>query len=151
MGQSLAQLYIHLIFGTKNRKKYILSEIEDDLHAYLAGILKNLESPAIEINSVPDHIHILFRLSKNIALAQAIEDTKKRSSVWIKSKSELTSGFSWQGGYAAFSVSSSKLEVVRRYIKNQKEHHKKVTFQQEVEEFMKEYDVIDYSDEFFWR
>jgi len=151
MGQSLAQLYIHLIFGTKNRIKYILPAIENDLHSYIAGILKKIESPAIEINSVPDHIHILFRLSKNVSLAKAIEEVKKQSSSWVKTKPETKESFSWQGGYAAFSVSSSKLDVVRKYIKNQKEHHKKITFQQEVEEFMKKYDVIDFSDEFFWR
>jgi len=77
MGQSLSQLYVHLTFGTKYRKALIKPIWEKQLHAYLAGILKNYESPAIIINSVPDHIHILFRLSKNYALAKVVEEVKK--------------------------------------------------------------------------
>lgn len=150
MPQSLAQIYVHLIFGTKNRINYISSKIESDLHSYIAGILNNLESPALEINSVPDHMHVLFRLSKNYALSKVIELIKKESSKWMKDKSGVSNQFSWQGGYGAFSVSSSKVDVVRKYIRNQKEHHKKIRFQDEVREFMKEYDVLDYSDEFFW-
>ena len=73
MGQSLSQMYIHLVFGTKVRKPFINPACEDRLHAYMDGILKNMESPAIIINSVPDHIHILFRLSKNYALAKVVE------------------------------------------------------------------------------
>jgi REP element-mobilizing transposase RayT len=77
MGQSLAQLYIHLVFGTKHREPFITAEIEKQLCAYLAGALKNYQSPALEINTVPDHVHILFRLSKNYALAKVVEEVKK--------------------------------------------------------------------------
>ena len=84
MGQSLSQIYIHLVTGTKFRQPLINPVIEDGLHAYMAGILKNMESPAIKINSVPDHIHILFRLSKNFALAKVVENVKKESSKWMK-------------------------------------------------------------------
>jgi REP element-mobilizing transposase RayT len=89
----------------------------------MAGILKNMDSPAIKINSVTDQVHILFRLSKNHALAKVVEEAKKASSKWMKE--EGVKGFTWQIGYAAFSVSSSKVEVVTNYIINQKEHHKK--------------------------
>lgn len=111
MGQSLSQMYIHLVFGTKYRYPYINENVEDSLHAYIAGILKNLESPAIKINSVPDHIHILFRLSKNYALAKVVEEVKKESSKWMKTQG--VTGFTWQGGYGAFSVSSYKVEIVK--------------------------------------
>jgi REP element-mobilizing transposase RayT len=84
MGQSLSQMYIHLVFGTKHRYPFISLEIEDRLHAYTAGILKNYQSPAIKINYVSDHIHILFRLSKNYALAKVVEEVKKNSSIWMK-------------------------------------------------------------------
>ncbi len=86
MGQSLSQMYIHLVFSTKYRQPYINDVIEESLHAYMAGILKNLESPAIKINSVPDHVHILFRLSKNYALAKVVEEVKKQSSKWMKAQ-----------------------------------------------------------------
>lgn len=123
---------------------------DERLHAYLAGILKNYESPAININSVSDHVHILFRLSKNHALADVIEEVKKQSSKWVKDIEGANKKFSWQNGYGAFSVSGSKLETVKKYIINQKEHHKKVTYQEEVEEFIKRYDIIEYDPKYFW-
>ena len=148
MSQSLTQLYVHLTFGTKGRQGLIPEAISEKLHAYIAGILKEDESPALLINSVPDHIHILFRLSKNYSLAKIVEDVKKLSSKWMKTQNQFN--FSWQGGYGAFSVSSSKLSAVKRYIENQKEHHKKVKYQEELEAFMKEYGVINYASEYYW-
>jgi len=148
MGQSLSQLYVHLTFGTKGRYPFIHEQIEPQLHSYIGGILKNKESSALKINSVPDHIHILFRLSKNHALAKVVEDVKKQSSKWMKEKG--VKGFTWQIGYGAFSVSSSKVEVVKNYIVNQKKHHKNKTYKEEVEEFMKEYDIIEYDSGYFW-
>ena len=149
MGQSLSQLYVHLVFGTKYRRPYINETVEKSLHAYIAGILKNLESPALKINSMPDHIHILFRLSKNYALAKVVEEVKKQSSKWMKQQG--VRGFTWQGGYGAFSVSSYKLEVVTNYIIRQKEHHKIVSYKDEVEKFIKEYKLTEYEAEYFWR
>jgi len=148
MGQSLSQMYIHLVFRTKYGQPYIQENIEPSLHAYMAGILKNMESPALKINSVPDHIHILFRLSKNHALAKVVEEVKKQSSKWMKEKG--VNGFTWQIGYGAFSVSSYKVEVVTNYIIRQKEHHKIVTFKDELEKFVKEYNVSEYDAKYFW-
>lgn len=148
MGQSLSQLYVHLIFGTKGRHPWIEEEIAASLHAYMAGIFKNFDSPAIKINSVPDHIHILFRLSKNHALAKVVEKVKLDSSKWMKEKG--VKGFTWQIGYAAFSVSSSKVDVVTRYINKQKEHHMKKTFREEIEEFIREYEVVEFESNYFW-
>lgn len=150
MGQSLSQMYIHLVFGTKGRNLYLTPAIEKRVHSYLAGTLQQYESPALIINSVPDHIHILFRLSKNYALAKVVEEVKKESSKWIKTIEGGTKLFKWQIGYGAFSVSSSKVEVVKRYIENQKEHHGYHTFQEEVEQFVKEYDIIEYDPKYFW-
>lgn len=127
MGQSLSQLYVHLIFGTKNRYPFISSAIETELHKYIASILNSYESPAIKINSVPDHIHILFRLSKKYTLIKIVEEVKKHSSKWMKTKG--IDGFTWQIGYGAFSVSSSKVDIVSKYIVNQKEHHKTQSFE----------------------
>ena len=150
MGQSLSQMYIHLVFGTKGRMPYLTSAIEKRVHAYMAGTLQQYESPALIINSVPDHVHILFRLSKNYALAKVVEEVKKESSKWIKTIEGGTKLFKWQIGYGAFSVSSSKVETVKRYIKNQKEHHGYQTFQEEIEQFAKEYDIIEYDPKYFW-
>ncbi|MEA3496819.1 MAG: IS200/IS605 family transposase [Bacteroidota bacterium] len=151
MGQSLSQIYVHLTFGTKNRYPFIKTKWEKELHAYMAGIFKNYESPALIINSVSTHIHILFRLSKNYALAKVVENVKKESSKWVKQNDIKSSKFAWQNGYGAFSVSSSNVEVVKNYIHKQKEHHRKMTYKEEVEKFLKEYDLINYDEKYFWR
>jgi REP element-mobilizing transposase RayT len=150
MGQSLSQLYVHLTFGTKGRCLWINSTIEKRVHAYMAGTLQQYESPALIINSVPDHVHILFRLSKNFALARIVEEVKKQSSKWIKTIEGGTRQFKWQIGYGAFSVSSSTVETVKRYIENQREHHGYQTYQEEIEQFVKEYDIIEYDPKYFW-
>jgi putative transposase len=150
MGQSLSQLYIHLTFGTKGRFPFIKNDIKHRLHSYLAGTLKNIESPALIINSVPDHVHILFRLSKNYALAKVVEELKKQSSKWFKELDGEYNIFSWQIGYGAFSVSGSKVETVKQYIINQEKHHIKKSFQEEIEEYIKQYDIIEYDAKYFW-
>jgi len=109
------------------------------LHGYLAGILKNLESPALIINSVADHIHILCQLSKNIAACKLIEEAKKNSCKWMKENG--VSEFAWQSGYGVFSVSQSNVDAVRDYIEGQPEHHKKRDFKDEFREFCKKYNV----------
>ena len=150
MSQSLSQIYVHLVYGTKNRFPFLKDDIRNRMHAYKAGTLKKYESPAIVINSVEDHVHILFRLSKNHALSKIVEEIKKQSSKWIKGIEGGSSKFAWQGGYGAFSVSSSKVEVVKQYIEKQREHHKKKSFREEVEDFVKKYDVINYDAKYFW-
>jgi putative transposase len=150
MSQSLSKLYIHLTFSTKGRAPIIHDEIRDDLHSYLAGTFKRVDSPALIINSVPDHIHALFRMSKNVSLAKILEELKKSSSKWMKENTGNPS-FYWQIGYGAFSVSSSKIETTMRYIARQKEHHKQLSYRKEIEKFMKEYDVVEYDPVYFWK
>ena len=149
MSQSLSKLYVHLTFSTKHRKPWIHKTIKTDLNAYMAGTLKKVESPALIINSVPDHVHILFRLSKNVALAKIVEEVKKSSSKWMKEHSGNRS-FYWQTGYGAFSVSSSKVNTMTRYITRQEEHHKHMDYREEIERFMREYDVVEYDPDYFW-
>ncbi|TLX70664.1 IS200/IS605 family transposase [Labilibacter sediminis] len=150
MGQSLSQLYVHLTFGTKERYAFISSDWERKLLAFITGIIKNHDSSCIISNCVEDHVHILFSMSKNYALSKIIENIKKESSKWVKDNIPSCSKFSWQTGYGGFSVSSSKLEVVKRYIENQKEHHKKLSYQEEVKMFFKEYN-LEYNPEYYWR
>ena len=151
MGQSLSQLYVHLTFGTKYREPLINQADEERLHSYMAGILKNLESPALIINSVPDHVHILFRLSKNHALAKVVEEVKKQSSKWIKEIGKGYLTFSWQPGYGAFSLSSRAVEIVRKYISNQKRHHRTKSYVEELERLFRECGVIEFDPEYYWR
>ncbi len=93
------------------------------------------------IGVMPDHIHALCVLSKNVALSKLVEEIKRHSSKWIKTKAVNLSKFHWQNGYGAFSVSQSQLDKVRNYILNQKEHHRKRTFQEEVKAFQDKYNV----------
>jgi REP element-mobilizing transposase RayT len=105
----------------------------------MAGVLKNLESPALVINSVPDHVHILCQLSKNLAACKLVEEAKKSSSKWMKEQGVLD--FSWQNGCGVFSVSQSNVGAVRKYIEGQAGHHKKKDFMAEFREFCQRYNV----------
>ena len=135
MSQSLANIVVHLVFSTKGRRPLLRDEERGQLHAYIAGILKNHDSPLIEINSVRDHVHILFAQSKNHASAKIVEQVKTGSSVWLKKQNPWYSDFAWQAGYGEFSVSPMHVEAVREYIQNQAEHHRQEDFQTEFRRF----------------
>jgi putative transposase len=128
MPQSLAAIYVHLVYTTKNRQPLIRPEIEEDLRRYHAGILKNLESPMICSGGTADHIHTLFRLGRKTSIANIVEELKKSSSAWIKTQGPQYSDFYWQCGYGAFSIGQSGVENLKDYIANQKEHHRTKTF-----------------------
>jgi REP element-mobilizing transposase RayT len=149
MGQSLAKNLIHLIFSTKHRAPLLAADLRPDLHAYLGGILREWHSPALRVGGVEDHVHILFQLSKNHALARVVEEVKKGSSKWIKTKAAELRGFHWQNGYGAFSVSPSNVPAVDRYIANQEEHHRRLTFQDEFRGFLKRHGV-EYDERYVW-
>lgn len=150
MSQSISSIYIHTTFSTKGREPWINEKVRNNLHAYIAAILKNLDSPALIVNSMPDHIHMLLRISKTITIADVIEEVKKSSSKWIKVQPGGVSSFYWQRGYGAFSVSGSHMGVVSSYIANQKEHHKKMSYREEVERLIKKYRVTEYEPEYYW-
>ena len=135
MSQSLANIVVHLVFSTKDRRQLLRDEERGQLHAYITGILKNHDSPLIAVNSVRDHIHILFAQSQNQAPAKIVEQVKSSSSGWIKEQHAWYSDFAWQAGYGEFSVSPMHVEAVREYIRSQPEHHKQEDFQTEYRRF----------------
>ena len=141
MPQSLARLHVHLIFSTKNRERVLHDQIRDSLHSYLATVLQNLECPPALINSVEDHVHILFELARTASVSQVVEDVKKSSSKWMKSQGPEFTGFAWQAGYGAFAVSESNVQTVWDYIANQREHHRQKSFQEEYRAFMERHHV----------
>jgi REP element-mobilizing transposase RayT len=149
MAQSLSKILVHLVFSTKNRERILTDAVRCELHPYMNKILVEMDSPAIAIGSVEDHGHILFRLSKNHAVCNVIEEVKTSSSKWIKTKGEAFRNFHWQNGYGAFSVSQSNVEEVQNYITDQKEHHRTKTFQEEFRAFLKRYDV-PYDERYVW-
>jgi putative transposase len=148
MSQSLARVLIHLVFSTKDRQPWIPQELAAELHNYLGGIHRGLDCPAIEINSQPDHVHILFVLARTRALCDVIAEVKRGSSVWIQERATLPE-FHWQAGYGAFSVSQSNVPAVRAYIRNQAEHHRQRTFQEEFREFLTRHG-IEFDEQYVW-
>jgi len=149
MFQSLAQIYLHISFSTKYREPFIDVEIENKLYSYLGGTCKALDCAPIKVGGHLDHVHILCKFSRKIAVMDLLEEVKKSSSKWIKTKGDKYEHFYWQGGYSAFSVNPSEVEYVIKYIENQKEHHAKKSFQDECRYFFKKYKV-DYDERYVW-
>lgn len=149
MGQSLVKNYVHITFSTKHRLPLISEEIENELYSYIGGICKNLDCYPIKIGGFYDHVHILTSLSKKIALMVLLEKVKAHSSKWIKTKGDTLKRFYWQNGYGAFSVNPYEIDKVIAYIVNQKEHHRKKTFQDEYRAFLKKYKV-EYDERYIW-
>jgi putative transposase len=141
MSQSFVQIYTHIVFHTKDNLRLIRDDIENELYSYLGGILKIYKSTPLQIGGTSDHIHILCTLPKTMAPADLVEEIKKSSSKWIKTKGGLYKNFYWQDGYGGFSVSNSGVETVKRYILNQKKHHEKVTFMDEYITLLEAYGI----------
>jgi putative transposase len=149
MPQSLSSVLVHIIFATKNREPFITAEIEPQLHAYLAAVLRECDSPALLINGTRDHVHILCSVSRKTALADLVEEAKKRSSKWMKMKGSAYRNFRWQAGYGAFSIGRSNVEALKKYIAGQKEHHRRRTFEDEYRAFLEKYGV-DFDERYVW-
>lgn len=142
MSQSLTQIYLHIVFSTKDRRPFLQDpELQNRTWAYLAGVCANLDCPAIKIGGVKNHVHILCRHSKNISVANLIRELKRESSKWIKTQSDAVRAFYWQSGYAAFSISPSHVDDLTGYIENQEEHHKRETYEDELRRICKKFGV----------
>lgn len=149
MAQTLVSLYVHIIFSTKNRANLIDPEIEPDLFCYVGGISNNNSSKLISASGTSNHVHLLVSFSKNIALSEFVGDIKRNSSRWIKENGNQYRRFQWQDGYGAFSVGYTEINAVKKYIAGQKEHHAKVSFEDEVRYFLEKYDV-DFDERYVW-
>jgi REP element-mobilizing transposase RayT len=150
MSQSLVKNLIHLVYSTKHRKPWIPEDVRERLFAYQAGIFRQWESPALVIGGVEDHVHALFSLSKNFALKKTVEEVKKGSSKWMKTnEGTANKDFTWQAGYAGFSVSQSNVDEVRKYIENQAEHHRRMSFQDELRALFRRHG-IDFDERYVW-
>jgi putative transposase len=136
--QTFTQLHLHIIFSTKHRAPLIHSSLQDRLWKYLGGIVSGERGHPIEIGGTEDHVHLLLTLHQSVAVSDMVRKLKTNSSQWFH---ENFPGipFWWQTGYAAFTVSHSALPAVKTYILNQAEHHKKMTFQDELRLFLKKH------------
>lgn len=149
MPQSLSKVYLHVVFSTKNRYPFIDETCAQDLFKYLAGICKNLDCPVLQIGGYRDHVHILCLLSRSRSQSDLVRELKTSSSKWIKSRGGIFEKFYWQDGYGIFSINPTQTEVVVEYIKNQSEHHKTISFQDEFRMFLKKYGV-QYDEKYVW-
>jgi len=150
MSQSLVQIYLHIVFSTKERRPFLQDPIiRGRMHAYLHGICEKQRSPSIVINGVEDHVHILCRLSKTLDVSALIKALKQGSSIWIKEEFTNQEAFHWQNGYGAFSVSPSHIPALTKYIHNQEEHHRRESFQDEFRRLLKKYG-IEFDERYVW-
>ncbi|MBD3298572.1 MAG: IS200/IS605 family transposase [candidate division Zixibacteria bacterium] len=149
MGQTLTSLNYHLIFATKNREPLLHHDIRPRLHEYMGGIIRQLNGVSRCVGGTADHLHIACSLPPSQSVSDALRTIKANSSRWIRSLSPKFSKFAWQSGYSAFTVSQSQLEVVIRYICDQEEHHRKMTFREELLGFYRKHG-IEFDERYLW-
>ena len=150
MPQSLSIVYIHLVFSTKQRQPFLRDKpVRDSLHAYLGGISKRLDCAPLIVGGVEDHVHLLCRFGRTITQAEWVKELKRVSNGWLKEQGSDYAHFEWQAGYADFSVSQSNLEEVKQYIANQKEHHRKMSFQDELRALFRKHEQ-EWDERYVW-
>ena len=141
MSDTYTKLYIHLVFSVKGRQPLIPKQHKSELHKYITGIVNNKKQKVMQINSMPDHIHILVGMTPDLALSDLVRDIKGSSTRFINRQRWIARKFMWQEGFAAFSYSHSQLNTVITYIKNQEKHHSHTTFEDEYLALLKRFDV----------
>ncbi len=151
MPQSLAKILIHLVYSTKNREPWLANaELRTQLYAYKATILRDkVDSPALAIGGVEDHVHILLLLSRKFAIKDVVEEAKTETTKWIKKQGIQYADFHWQAGYGAFSVSESNVPRVKQYIAQQAHHHARQSYQDEFRELCRRHG-IEIDERYVW-
>ena len=150
MPQSLSVVYLHLVFSTKDRRPFLRDqEIREMLHAYLGEVSKRLDCPPILVGGVEDHVHLLARFGRTMTQAEWVKELKRVSNLWLKEQGVEFADFEWQGGYADFSVSQSNLEQVKEYIARQEEHHRKMSFQDELRALLRKHEAA-WDERYVW-
>ena len=149
MAGTFSQIYIQIVFAVKGRENIISKVWKDDLHKYIAGIIKGKEQKPIIVNGMPDHIHAFVGLRPSMPISDLVRDIKNNSSNFINNNRLVKGKFSWQEGYGAFSYSHSQIGQVYDYILNQEEHHKKRTFREEYLELLKKFE-IEYNEKYLF-
>jgi REP element-mobilizing transposase RayT len=149
MPQSYASLHCHFIFSTKHRLPLITADIQPRLFEYLGGIFRASGSVLIKAGGMPDHVHLLASLPRDLSVADVMRLVKTNSSGWLHDTFPGLEDFAWQAGYGAFAVSYSQVKTVQRYINRQADHHRKRTFQEEFLEFLQRHDIA-YDERYLW-
>jgi putative transposase len=150
MPQSFAQIYLHIVFSTKERHPFLVDDvIRTRTHEYLGGICNKLECPVVRAGGATDHVHVLCHLGRTMDPATLIKELKRVSSIWIKEGFPSLGEFHWQKGYGAFSVSPSHVPDLIKYIENQMEHHKTESFQDEFRRLLRKYG-LEWDERYVW-
>ena len=150
MPQSLANILVHVIFSTKNRYPYLADDkLRKEVHSYIASLHRAQNCPALLVGGPKDHVHTLCKMARNTDVSSLVGEVKRKSSKWVKRDVGMLSKFGWQSGYGAFSIGQSQVRDVVKYIKNQDEHHRVVTFKEEFRKFLEKYEV-DYDEQYLW-
>jgi REP element-mobilizing transposase RayT len=150
MPQSLAKILVHAVFCTKDRRPWLRDKkLREELHRYIGGILNHLECQPVIVGGVEDHVHLLCTLSRTCQAAEMVKEVKRGSSLWLKTKSPDLHDFAWQNGYGIFSIGFSQIQTVQKYIAGQEEHHRKVSFQDELRELLRRYE-IEFDERYAW-
>ena len=147
MPDSYTNLLYHIVFSTKDRRPLITPEYEVRLYDYVGGTLRRGGGISLELNGTEDHLHLLAKLRPDRALSDVLRDLKANATGWMHDVFPELKDFSWQRGYGAFTVSHSHVEQVSRYIRRQKEHHKKISFRDEFIQFLKA-NAIEYDERY---
>jgi len=149
MPQSFASLHCHLVFSTKHRAPSITAALQPRLFAYCGGILRDAGTVLVAAGGMPDHVHLLVSLGRDASVAEVMRLVKANSSKWVHETFPELAGFAWQTGYGAFAVSYSLIDRVRAYIDHQAEHHRKMTFQEELVAFLNRHGIT-YDERYVW-
>ena len=149
MPQSFVSMNCHIVFSTKQREPWLTNELLPRLSDYSGGIVRAHGSALLAAGGMADHVHLIVSLGKELSIADLLREIKANSSRWIHETFPHLSGFHWQTGYGAFAVSQSRLESVKRYVGNQREHHRMRTFQEEFIELLKRHNFA-YDEKYLW-
>ncbi len=149
MPGTFTKIHIQLVFAVQHRAALIAREWKSELHKYITAIIQERNHKLLQINSMPDHIHILLGLRPKDSIASLTQLVKSESTKWINNSGKTKSKFNWQEGYGAFSYSPKDVPGVIEYIANQESHHKKTSFLEEYKAFLQEFD-IDFEDRFLF-
>jgi REP element-mobilizing transposase RayT len=140
---------VHCVFGTKQREPMIDDEWQERLWAYMGGIAREQDIKALSVGGTNNHVHLLVSMPATMGIAKGVQMIKAGSSLWIHQQFDAAKRFAWQEGYSAFSVSHDRAETVKRYIENQREHHRMKTFEEEYVAFLDQ-QGIEYKKEWVW-
>ena len=149
MPGTYSRLLYHVVFSTKRRTQTITESLRPRLYDYMGGIIRSERGVSYEIGGTADHVHLLFRWRTDESLAALMRNVKSHSSRWVHQTFPTMGAFQWQEGYAAFSVSESQREAVANYIRNQAEHHRSLTFEDELVRLLEAHN-IEYDARYLW-